>query len=73
MNPSENVRLVSNLSFSIGAGEHVGIVGRTGAGKTSLCNGIVSLLDQIDGEIIVNGVAVRNDSAFERNRITVIP
>ncbi len=47
-----------SVSFSISANEYVGIIGKSGAGKTTLIN-MLSGIDQItSGEVYVNGTAV---------------
>ncbi len=57
---SENV--LSSISFKINSGETVGIIGSTGCGKTSLVSLIPRLYDAIDGEILIDGVSVRDYS-----------
>ena len=50
--------ILSGLSCSIGAAEHVAIIGRSGAGKSTLLHLIAGLLRPESGEILVNGSAV---------------
>ncbi|KAJ2227182.1 hypothetical protein EV180_002573, partial [Coemansia sp. RSA 518] len=45
-----------NVSFSIKAGQHVGIVGRTGSGKTSIAMALFGLLSPVRGRILVDGI-----------------
>jgi len=54
------VRAVNNLDFSVNRGETIGLVGETGAGKTTTALGILKLVPNppgkiIDGEILLNG------------------
>ncbi len=56
----ETVYAVNNISFSLAAGETLGLVGETGAGKTSTALGILGLLPKrtarvTSGEVIFNG------------------
>ena len=44
--------LFQNASLSINNGEHLGIVGLNGAGKTTFINIIAGKLSQDDGEIL---------------------
>lgn len=47
----ETVYAVNGISFSIGAGETMGLVGETGAGKTTTALGIMGLLPERTGKI----------------------
>jgi ATP-binding cassette, subfamily B, multidrug efflux pump len=48
------------LSFTINAGETIGIVGETGSGKSTLVNLIPRLFDVSDGEILLDGAPLRH-------------
>ena len=63
-----------NVSFSLYSGEKIGVVGRTGAGKSSLVLALYRLLEQVEGEILFDGVDI-NSIKLERHRsrITIIP
>ena len=54
----ENV--LENISFTAEAGEIVGIIGTTGSGKSSLVQLIPRLYDVTDGEVLVDGVNVKD-------------
>lgn len=56
----ENREVLSDISLSVGAGEMLGIVGKSGAGKTTLANLITRLYDVNEGEILIDGVNVRD-------------
>lgn len=45
-------QILSDVSFSIYAGEVVGLVGESGSGKSTLCKCVLGLLKQYDGEVI---------------------
>ncbi len=52
----ENNPLIFNdFNLSIAAGEHVGIVGMTGGGKTTLCELLLGMYDLNGGKISING------------------
>jgi ABC-type multidrug transport system fused ATPase/permease subunit len=53
-----NKRVLSDVSFSIRRGEWVGLVGSTGAGKTTIAKMILGLL----GEALINGVPAKEYS-----------
>lgn len=51
-------RILTDLSFSVGEGESVGIIGANGVGKSTLLKMMVGLLLDFSGEIRINGMAV---------------
>ena len=64
---------LDNLSFAIAPKEKVGIVGRTGAGKTSIISALFRLV-KFEGTILVGGVNI-NDLSLDsvRSKISIIP
>ena len=56
---SDNENILSDISFTIDPGEIVGIIGMTGCGKTSLVQLIPRLYDVTEGQVLVDGVDVR--------------
>jgi ATP-binding cassette subfamily B multidrug efflux pump len=52
--------VLRDLSFRVRAGERVAIVGHTGAGKTSLISLLLRFYDPQQGEILLDGVPIRN-------------
>ncbi len=65
---------LSDISFRVKRGETIGIIGGTGSGKSSLVNMIPRFYDATSGEVLVDGVNVK-DYAVEqlRNKIAVVP
>ena len=62
--------VLKDVSFDIKAGEMIGIVGHSGAGKSTLINLLMRYYDEYDGEILVDGVNVRDiDMKYYRNSI----
>ncbi len=55
-------KVLSDITFTIEAGETVGIIGATGCGKTSLVQLIPRLYDVDEGSVCVDGVDVRDYS-----------
>ncbi|MEH7226271.1 ABC transporter ATP-binding protein [Bacillus sp. JJ1566] len=48
----EGEKVLNNISFSIGEGSIVGLVGRNGVGKTTLLRSLVGILDADQGEVV---------------------
>ncbi|KAG1715015.1 Multidrug resistance-associated protein 4 [Nymphon striatum] len=65
--------VLKDISFSIIGGQKVGIVGRTGAGKTSLINAIFRL-EESTGRMIIDGIDISKLGLHQlRKKLTVIP
>ena len=58
--PDTKENCLHNISFSCKRGEVVAIIGATGSGKTSLINLIPRFYDATDGEVLVDGVNVKD-------------
>ena len=52
--------VIDNLSLTIKAGEKIGLVGRSGAGKTTLTNVLLRFYDLDSGEIRIDGTNIAN-------------
>jgi ATP-binding cassette subfamily B multidrug efflux pump len=52
--------VLENVSFEVRPGERVGVVGATGAGKSTLINLLLRFYDVTSGRILVDGVDVRD-------------
>jgi len=57
-------KVLDNVSLKIAAGSTVGIIGSTGSGKTTLVSMIPRLYDVDEGEILVDGVNVKDYSLY---------
>ena len=68
------VQALSNVSFSVEAGEYVAIMGESGSGKTTLLNILAALDRPTSGQVLLNGrdltaVPDRELSAFRRDNL----
>ena len=69
---AENV--LQNISFGIYRGQVTGIIGSTGAGKTTLINLIARFYDTTGGAVCINGTDVKTLKQNElRNKIGMVP
>ena len=57
---NDGIDILSDISFKAKPGSIVGIIGSTGCGKSSLVNLIPRLYDVTGGEILIDGVNVKN-------------
>uniref|UniRef100_A0AAF5CVD0 Uncharacterized protein n=1 Tax=Strongyloides stercoralis TaxID=6248 RepID=A0AAF5CVD0_STRER len=66
--------VVKNINLSISGGEKIGIVGRTGAGKSSLTLALFRMIEPAEGNIVIDGVDITKIGLHDlRSHITVIP
>lgn len=72
--PGRKQNALRKASFRIKAGEHIGIIGRVGSGKTTLEKLILRLFDPADGSVLIDGVDTRQiDPAELRRAIGFVP
>lgn len=72
--PDADEYLLKDISFTANKGETVAFIGSTGSGKSSLINLVPRFYDVTDGEILVDGVNVKDYSLEElRNKIGYVP
>ena len=67
--PDKDIRVISRLSLDIQANTTVGLVGKTGSGKTTLVDIIMGLLPYNSGRIFVDGIELTHDniSTWQQN------
>ncbi len=65
---------LEDISFTVQRGETVGIIGTTGAGKTTLINLLMRFYDVSSGEIRINGHDIRDyDLSSLRGAVAAVP
>ena len=57
-------KVLDNINLKINAGDTVGIIGSTGCGKTTLVSMIARLYDVDEGEVLVDGINVKDYSLY---------
>lgn len=72
--PDAEEYLLKDISFKANKGETVAFIGSTGSGKSSLINLIPRFYDATDGEVLVDGVDVKEyKQELLRNKISYVP
>ncbi|KAF6628250.1 ABC transporter ATP-binding protein [Paenibacillus sp. EKM208P] len=72
--PDAEEAVLRNISFTAKRGETVAFIGATGSGKTSVINLIPRFYDVTEGEVLVDGVNVRNYNQHAlHNKIGYVP
>ena len=71
--PSASAPVFSNLSFTVPPRKRVGVVGRTGAGKSSLAVALFRVVEPSAGTILIDGEDYRHIDLRElRRRVSII-
>ncbi|KAK4128244.1 P-loop containing nucleoside triphosphate hydrolase protein [Parathielavia appendiculata] len=66
--------VLKSLNFNVGAGERIGIIGRTGAGKSTLAAVFFRLLEPVEGFVRIDDVDISTLKLSQlRSRLAIIP
>ncbi|KAH9512009.1 hypothetical protein DERF_010425 [Dermatophagoides farinae] len=66
--------VLRKIRFKINSREKIGVVGRTGAGKSSLTLALFRIIEPVDGTIMIDNVDITRIGLYDlRSRITIIP
>jgi ATP-binding cassette subfamily B protein len=69
-----NIKAIQNISFSVKKGQTLAILGKTGAGKSTILSLISRLHDVTEGEITVDGTPISQLNLYDlRNSIGIVP
>lgn len=72
--PDAEEYLLKDISFKANKGETVAFIGSTGSGKSTLINLIPRFYDVTDGEVLVDGINVKDyKEEFLHNKIAYVP
>lgn len=61
--------IIKDLSFVIKPGEHMAIVGHSGAGKSTIMALLTRLVDPVEGQVLLDGEDIRNFKLEEYHKI----
>ena len=66
--------VLNKVKVNIEPGQKIGIVGRTGAGKSTLCLALCRIIEKLEGSIEIDGVDISTVGLADlRDQITIIP
>lgn len=66
--------MLKGLSFNIEGGQKIGIVGRTGAGKSTISLGLSRIVEIDSGSIMIDGLNIQEVGLNTlRQKLTIIP
>jgi len=57
--PGTSTKVLANISFKVSAGEFLGVMGHTGAGKTTILKLLMRYYEPQEGRVLVNGIDVQ--------------
>lgn len=70
----EQPLILHNITATIAPGEKIGIVGRTGAGKSSLAQSLFRLIEAVEGHISIDGLRSEKIGLHQlRQNLTILP
>lgn len=71
--PGNDAPSLENINMTINPGEKIALVGYNGAGKTTLTNLLLRLYDVTEGEIIIGGRNIKDETVYShRNRFSAV-
>ena len=72
--PNSGIMAIKDLSFIIQKGESLGIVGKTGSGKSTILKLLMRQIEPDQGEILIDGVNIRDINLEEfKNQTGIVP
>jgi ABC-type multidrug transport system fused ATPase/permease subunit len=66
--------VLKKLTFKVEPKMKIGVVGRTGAGKSTVCLSLSRIVETVEGSILIDGIDIKDvDLLYLRSKVTVIP
>lgn len=69
----DDKKIIKDISFTLGTGEVLALVGHNGAGKSTLMKTIMGMLDKTQGEIWIQGIDQTDDFLAFKKQIAYLP
>lgn len=71
--PNKPTKIFDDLNFTIKKGEKIGIIGKTGAGKSTLIDILLGFLIPVKGNVLVDGIEIKQNLQGWRELIGYVP
>ena len=72
--PNSKIKAINHLNFKLIQGESLGIVGRTGSGKSTILKLIMRQIEPTSGEILIDGINIKEINLDQfRNQTGIVP
>lgn len=71
--PGATTKALDKISLTISAGNHIGIIGSSGAGKTTLVDTLLGLLTPSEGQVLFNGKDITNNPGVLWQNVAYLP
>lgn len=72
--PDSGQIALKNLSFTLKEGQTLGVVGRTGSGKSTMVNLLLRMMDAQSGEVRIDGIPIAEHNLYDlRKNIGYVP
>ena len=71
---NSGITALNNISFTLNKGETLGVIGRTGSGKTTILNLLMRQLDITSGELLIDGHSIKSINLDQfRGQTGIVP
>ncbi len=70
--PNANTPTLSDISFTINAGETAAIIGQSGAGKTTITDLIMRFYELTEGAIYINGINIKEFAIYDLRQLVSV-
>lgn len=71
--PNKKHAALNNISFELKKGKHIGIVGKSGAGKTTLIDVLLGIIPPESGEVTIDGVSIHQSFDHWKHLVGYVP